>query len=111
MLYCIGQKVDWRQLLTGTAVTFNPNGTAQVDPVTYQTAEPASSPAATPSPARSSPLTPLPPVRRAPSPCTGSSRRPPLTIGRNRRQFVELDKENALIPVGFDNTPPPADRV
>ena len=28
-----------------------------------------------------------------------------LTIGRNRRQFVELDKENALIPVGFDNTP------
>ena len=40
VLYCIGQKVDWRQLLTGTAVTFNPNGTAQVDPVTYQTAEP-----------------------------------------------------------------------
>ncbi|MFQ9052488.1 MAG: hypothetical protein ACLR5H_04315 [Oscillospiraceae bacterium] len=77
VLYCIGQKVDWRQLLTGTAVTFNPNGTAQVDPVTYQTAEPASSPAATLSPARSSPLTPLPPVRRAPSPCTGSSRRPP----------------------------------
>ena len=34
VLYCIGQKVDWRQLLTGTAVTFNPNGTAQVDPVT-----------------------------------------------------------------------------
>ena len=26
VLYCIGQKVDWRQLLTGTAVTFNPNG-------------------------------------------------------------------------------------
>ena len=28
-----------------------------------------------------------------------------LTIGRNRRQFIELDKENALIPVNYDTTP------
>ena len=39
VLYCIGQKVDWRELLTGTAVEFNPNGTVKADPVTYQTAE------------------------------------------------------------------------
>ena len=34
VLYCIGQKVDWRELLTGTAVEFNPNGTVKADPVT-----------------------------------------------------------------------------
>lgn len=29
-----------------------------------------------------------------------------LTIGRNRRQFIELDKKNALIAVdSYDNTP------
>lgn len=84
VLYCIGQKVDWRQLLTGTAVTFNPNGTAQVDPVTYQTAEAGKEGAIS--------------LHRFVQKAT-------LTIGRNRRQFVELDKENALIPVGFDNTP------
>ena len=27
VLYCIGQKADWRTLLTGTAVELRPNGT------------------------------------------------------------------------------------
>ena len=40
VLYCIGQKADWGTLLSGTKVEFNPNGTAKADPVTYQTAEP-----------------------------------------------------------------------
>ena len=40
VLYCIGQKADWRTLLTGTAVELRPNGTAVTDPVTGQTAEP-----------------------------------------------------------------------
>ena len=39
VLYCIGQKGDWCERLTGTAVEFNPNGTVKADPVTYQTAE------------------------------------------------------------------------
>ena len=28
-----------------------------------------------------------------------------LTVGRNRRQFIELNKESALIPVNYDTTP------
>ena len=40
VLYCIGQKAEWKTLLAGTQVEFNPNGTAKADPVTYQTAEP-----------------------------------------------------------------------
>ncbi len=40
VLYCIGQKPEWKELLSGTRVEFNPNGTVKADPVTYQTAEP-----------------------------------------------------------------------
>ncbi|MBE7009017.1 MAG: pyridine nucleotide-disulfide oxidoreductase, partial [Ruminococcaceae bacterium] len=40
VLYCIGQKVDWKEMLKGTKVEFNRNGTAIADPITRQTAEP-----------------------------------------------------------------------
>ena len=40
ILYCIGQRADWGQVLAGTRVEFNPNGTAKADSWTYQTAEP-----------------------------------------------------------------------
>lgn len=39
VLFCTGQKIEWKDLLTGTKVEFNPNGTAKADPVTLQTAE------------------------------------------------------------------------
>ena len=102
---CIGQKVDWRQLLTGTAVTFNPNGTAQVDPVTYQTAEPdifAGGDAVT---GQKFAIDAIAAGKEGAISLHRFVQKATLTIGRNRRQFVELDKENALIPVGFDNTP------
>ncbi|MBQ7465043.1 MAG: 4Fe-4S binding protein, partial [Oscillospiraceae bacterium] len=40
VLYCIGQKVEWKELLKDTKVAFRPNGIAIADPVTLQTAEP-----------------------------------------------------------------------
>ena len=105
VLYCIGQKVDWRQLLTGTAVTFNPNGTAQVDPVTYQTAEAdifAGGDAVT---GQKFAIDAIAAGKEGAISLHRFVQKATLTIGRNRRQFVELDRENALIPVGFDNTP------
>ena len=105
VLYCIGQKVDWRQLLTGTAVTFNPNGTAQVDPMTYQTAEAdifAGGDAVT---GQKFAIDAIAAGKEGAISLHRFVQKAALTIGRNRRQFVELDKENALIPVGFDNTP------
>ena len=105
VLYCIGQKVDWRQLLTGTAVTFNPNGTAQVDPMTYQTAEAdifAGGDAVT---GQKFAIDAIAAGKEGAISLHRFVQKATLTIGRNRRQFVELDKENALIPVGFDNTP------
>ena len=107
VLYCIGQRVDWGRLLAGTKVEFNPNGTAKADPVTYQTAEPdifvggdaytgqkfaIDAIAAGKEGAIS--------LHRFVRPNTS------LTIGRNRRRFIELDKENVLIDMdSFDNTP------
>ena len=97
--------MDWRQLLTGTAVTFNPNGTAQVDPVTYQTAEAdifAGGDAVT---GQKFAIDAIAAGKEGAISLHRFVQKATLTIGRNRRQFVELDKENALIPVGFDNTP------
>lgn len=107
VLYCIGQKPDWKQLLDGTNVEFNPNGTIKADPVTYQTAEPdifvggdahtgqkfvIDAIAAGKEGAVS--------LHRFVQPNTS------LTIGRNLRRFIELDKENVLIDMeNFDNTP------
>ncbi|NLM74421.1 MAG: FAD-dependent oxidoreductase [Clostridiaceae bacterium] len=106
VLYCIGQKPDWKQLLDGTKVEFNPNGTIKADPVTFQTSEPdifvggdvctgmkfvIDAIAAGREGAVS--------LHRFVQPDTS------LTIGRNRREFIELDKENILIPESFDNTP------
>ena len=105
VLYCIGQKVDWRQLLTGTAVTFNPNGTAQVDPVTYQTAEPGIFAGGDAVTGQKVAIDAIAAGKEGAISLHRFVQKATLTIGRNRRQFVELDKENALIPVGFDNTP------
>ena len=106
VLYCIGQKVDWKDLLTGTAVELNPNGTAKADPVTYQTAEPD--------------------IFVGGDACTGQKfaidaiaagkqgavslhrwvQDATLTIGRDKREFIELDKNNLLLEeASYDNTP------
>ncbi|NLU23269.1 MAG: FAD-dependent oxidoreductase [Clostridiales bacterium] len=106
ILYCIGQRAEWKELLSGTKVTFRSNGTAEADSLTYQTAEPD--------------------IFVGGDACTGQSfvidaiaagkegaislhrfvqPNTSLTIGRNRREFIELDKKTALIPVGYDHTP------
>ena len=40
VLVSIGQSIEWKDLLKGTKVEFNRNGTAKADEITYQTAEP-----------------------------------------------------------------------
>ncbi len=105
VLYCIGQRVEWKELLKGTKVELNPNGTAKADPVTYQTAEPdifvggdvfsgqkfvIDAIAAGKEGAVS--------LHRYVQPHSS------LTIGRNRRQFIAMDKDNLAIE-DYDNTP------
>lgn len=107
VLYCIGQKPDWKKLLDGTKVEFNPNGTIKADPVTYQTAEPdifvggdAFTGAKFAIDAIAAGREGAISLHRFVQPNTS------LTIGRNRRQFIELDKSNIVIDEAtFDNSP------
>ena len=100
----IGQSIEWGQLLAGSAVQLGRGGTALADPVTYQTAQPdvfvggdvytgpkfAIDAIAAGKQAAVS-------LHRFVQP--GSS----LTIGRDPRRFVELDKEALAVPE-YDNT-------
>ena len=105
VLYCIGQKVDWRELLTGTAVEFNPNGTVKADPVTYQTAEKDIFVGGDAYTGQKFAIDAIAAGKEGAISLHRFVQHATLTIGRNRRQFIELDKENALIPVNYDTTP------
>ena len=105
VLYCIGQKVDWRELLTGTAVEFNPNGTVKADPVTYQTAEKDIFVGGDAYTGQKFAIDAIAAGKEGAISLHRFVQRATLTIGRNRRQFIELNKESALIPVNYDTTP------
>lgn len=100
----IGQSIVWKDLLKGSKVEFGRGGAAAADSLTYQTAEPdifvggdvytgpkfaIDAIAAGKEGAVS--------IHRFVQPHTS------MTIGRNRRQFVELDKENIKVEM-YDNS-------
>ncbi len=105
VLYCIGQKVDWRELLTGTAVEFNPNGTVKADPITYQTAEKDIFVGGDAYTGQKFAIDAIAAGEEGAISLHRFVQHATLTVGRNCRQFIELDKENALIPVNYDTTP------
>src|SRR5699024_10118218 len=98
----IGQSIQWGGLLIGSTVQLGGGGRAQADPLTYQTAQPdvfvggdvytgpsfaIDAIAAGKQGAVS--------IHRFVQPNTS------MTIGRDRRQFIELDKDNAVL-TGYD---------
>ena len=98
VLFCIGQRADWGDLIKDTQIVLNRNATAAADALTYQTAEPdvfvggdvytgqkfcIDAIAAGKEAAIS--------LHRYVQPHSS------LTIGRNRRQFVELNKDNIAL--------------
>lgn len=100
----IGQSIVWKDLLKGSKVEFGRGGAAEADSLTYQTAEPdifvggdvytgpkfaIDAIAAGKEGAVS--------IHRFVQPHTS------MTIGRNRRQFVELDKEDIKLEA-YDNS-------
>ena len=107
VLYCIGQKGDWSQLLEGMQVEFNPDGTIKADPVTGQTAEPDLFVGGD---AYTGPKFVIDAIAAGREGAISLHRfvqpNTSLTLGRNRRDFIELDKTNVLIDLAsFDNTP------
>ena len=106
VLYCIGQKVDWRNLLTGTAVELNPNGTAKADPVTYQTAEPDIFVGGDAYTGQKFAIDAIAAGKQGAVSLHRWVQHATLTIGRDKREFIELDKNNLLLEeASYDNTP------
>lgn len=106
VLFCIGQKVDWGTLLEGTAVEFNRNGTAVADPVTLQTAEPDIFVGGDVFTGQKFIIDAVAGGKQGAESLHRFVQNASLTIGRNRREYIELDKENiALAPESYDNTP------
>lgn len=107
VLYCIGQKVEWKELLKGTKVEFNPNGIVKADPLTYQTAE---SDIFVGGDAYTGQKFAIDAIAAGKEGAISLHRfvheGQTLTMGRDRRIYRALDKQNALIPVeSFDCSP------
>ncbi len=105
LLLSIGQSVQWGDLLKGTKVELNRNGTAKADPLTLQTTEPdifvggdvftgARFAIDAIAGGREGAVS----INRFVHP--GNR----LDLARNRREFVELDKDDIKIE-SFDNAP------
>ena len=106
VLFCIGQKAEWRELLSGTKAEFNPNGTVKADPVTYQTAEADIFVGGDAFTGQKFAIDAIAAGKQGAVSLHRFVQGATLTIGRDRRQFIELDKKSALIAVdSYDNTP------
>ncbi|MBO7710549.1 MAG: FAD-dependent oxidoreductase, partial [Lachnospiraceae bacterium] len=103
VLMAIGQSAEWGDLLKGTKVELRPNGTAVADPVTYQTSEPdifvggdIYHGARFAIDAIAEGKQGMVSINRFVHP--GQS----LTIGRDLREFIELDRDDIRIET-YDN--------
>ena len=106
VLMAIGQSAQWGDLLKDTKVEVRRNGTAVCDPVTLQTAEPDVFVAGDICHGAKFAIDAIADGREAMVSINrfvhpGQS----LTIGRDRREFIEFDREDITRPESFDNSP------
>ena len=103
VLLSIGQSIVWGDLLKGTKVEIRPNGGAIADPVTYQTAEPDIFVGGD---VYTGPRFAIDAIAAGKEGFVSMHRfvnpGQSLTLGRNRREFIELDKNNIDVET-FDN--------
>jgi len=94
----IGQSIVWGDLLKNSKVEFGRGGAAVADPVTYQTNEPD---VFVGGDVYTGPKFAIDAIAAGKEAAVSIHRyvqpRSSLTIGRNRRQFIELDKENVKV--------------
>ena len=103
VLLSIGQQIIWGNLLAGTKVELNKNGTAKADPVTYQTAEPDIFVGGD---IYTGPRFAIDAIAAGKEGCVSIHRfvhkGHSLTLARDLRHFIELDKNNLDIEE-YDN--------
>jgi NADPH-dependent glutamate synthase beta subunit-like oxidoreductase len=105
VLVSVGQAIDWGGILSDSKLELNPNRTVKADPFTLQTAEPdvfAGGDALT------GPKFAIDAIAQGKEAAVSIHRfvQPgqSLVIGRDRREYRALDKQNAVVE-GYDNTP------
>ena len=108
VLYCTGQKPDLGDMLKGTAVEFNPNGTVKADPVTLQTAEEDIFAGGDIVTGQKFAIDAIgvgraiaDSLHRYVHKDQGANR---LTVGRDLREIIELDRDDILVE-RYDNMP------
>ena len=103
VLLSIGHQIIWGNLLAGTKVELNKNGTAKADPVTYQTAEPDIFVGGD---VYTGPRFAIDAIAAGKEGCVSIHRfvhkGHSLTLARDLRHFIELDKNNLDIEE-YDN--------
>lgn len=105
ILMSVGQSIEWGNLLEGTKVEFNRNGTVKADALTYQTAEPDIFVGGD---VYTGPKFAIDAIAAGKEAAISLHRyvQPgqTLTLGRDRRNYRALNKENVLLPIdSFDN--------
>ena len=104
VLEAIGQSAVWGSLLEGTAVKLRPNGTAEHDPITFETGEPGIFVGGDIGHGARFAIDAIADGKKA---CESMHRYvhpgQSQTIARDKREFIELDKDNIVIE-SFDNS-------
>lgn len=98
VVFAIGQAISWKDMLKGTKVETAPNGRPKADPLTYQTTE---SDIFVGGDVLSGPKFAIDAIaagHEASESLHCYVQHGSLTIGRNKRQFVELDKNDISLP-------------
>ena len=105
VLLSVGQSIIWGDLLSGSKVELGRGDGAVADSVTYQTAQPDIFVGGD---VYTGPKFAIDAIAAGKEGAVSIHRfvqpRCTLTVGRNRRQFIELDKNNISVS-GYDNTP------
>ena len=107
VLLAVGQSIVWGDLLKGTKVELNPNGTVKADPVTYQTTEPDIFVGGD---VYTGPKFAIDAIAAGKEGAISLHRwvhpGQTLTMGRDRRVYRALDTHNVLVDAdSFDTTP------
>lgn len=114
IIFAVGQDIEWGQLLEGSKVEFWHGNYPVADPLTYQTAEPDIFVGGD---VYSGPKFAIDAIEAGKNAAVSLHRfvQPgtSMTIGRNRRDFIELDKDNIVLE-GYDDAgrqEPPMDET
>jgi NADPH-dependent glutamate synthase beta subunit-like oxidoreductase len=106
VLFCIGQKPELGSLLEGTKVGLSKRNLVEVDPVTFQTAEPDIFAGGDVVTGQKYVIDAIG-IGHAVADSMNRFVHPgnSMMIARDRREFIELNKDEAVIELGWDKTP------